>query len=451
MTSLKAKLTWGLMLSLVALLVLQWVVVTYAIARLTEGQLIDRLEREGENILASAYFDKNDNLQFDFQRMGAIYHRPFSGHYYIVLSNNNQQQISRSLWDYSLDIKPLTPGQQQILRLDGPEKQPLLVVVHGYQKQSYNITVAIAEDLAPLQSNASDFQKIYAAVSAVGLLLLLLVQRLIVLSSLKPLRSVKESMARLERGQSDYIEVLGPSEIRPLIEEFNRLLAVIDLRSKRTREALGNLAHALKTRLTLINQIAEQSEINESKNLRASIYASTEVINNIIERELKRARLLGDIRPGRYVDLKSKVAELVHTLRLIYAVKDISITWKIDEDAKFIGDQEDLFEMLGNLLDNACKWCASKVYLTVTGGDCVSFIIEDDGPGSTELEALTRRGFRLDESKPGSGLGLAIVSDIVESYDGSLNLGRSVTLGGLMIEAKFHQAKLASSVLYGRP
>ena len=103
--------------------------------------------------------------------------------------------------------------------------------------------------------------------------------------------------------------------------------------------------------------------------------------------------------------------------------------------------------MLGNLLDNACKWCASKVYLTVTGGDSVSFIIEDDGPGSTELEALTRRGFRLDESKPGSGLGLAIVSDIVESYDGSLNLGRSVTLGGLMIEAKFHQAKRASSVL----
>src|SRR5690606_963987 len=114
------------------------------------------------------------------------------------------------------------------------------------------------------------------------------------------------------------------------------------------------------------------------------------------------------------------------------------IQWHVAGDVSFVGDQEDMLELLGNLLDNACKWCRKNVRLDVRNSGGVVFTVEDDGPGCSpdELDILTRRGFRLDESRPGSGLGLAIVSDIVDSYGGQLQFSRSPTLGGLSVEVR---------------
>ena len=440
MTSLKSRLSWGLMLSLIILLALQWAVVTYAISQLTENQLSDRLQREGESLLASTKFDADGQIQVDSKRLSTMYQRPFSGHYYVIFSGT-QRLISRSLWDADLNINSLQPGKQQQQYMTGPEQQPLLTVVHGYQKQQRSITIAVAEDLTPLQSGMTRFQVLYAIASITGLILLLFVQRWIILSALKPLRGVQENMARLARGETDQVEIKGPAEITPLINELNRLLIGMERKSRRSRESLGNLAHALKTRLTLLNQIAERKEIDTHHEVRTSIYAATETIGHIVERELKRARLIGDTHPGRRVNLEAEIAQLVHTLRLLYSNKSVNINWEIASGTEFFGDQEDLLEMLGNLLDNACKWCRGNVSLTVTGNGSVTFVVEDDGAGCPvdELDRLTRRGFRADESKPGSGLGLAIVHDIVESYAGDLMFGRSAALGGLRVEARFVQ------------
>lgn len=440
MRSLKSRLSWGLMLSLIILLTLQWAVVTYAISQLTEGQLSDRLRREGESLLASARFDVAGQLQIDSKRLSTMYQRPFSGHYYVIFSGQ-QRLVSRSLWDVDLNIKTLPSGKQMRQYMTGPEQQPLLVVVHGYQKQKRSITIAVAEDLTSLQSGMARFQLLYAIASISGLILLLLVQRLIILGALKPLRGVQENMSKLARGETDHVEIKGPAEITPLINELNRLLIGMERKSRRSRESLGNLAHSLKTRLTLLNQIAERKEIDVHPEIRTSIYAATEAISHIIERELKRARLIGDTHPGRRVNLEAEIAQLVHTLRLLYSNKAVNINWEIAPDTQFYGDQEDLLEMLGNLLDNASKWCRSNVSLTVTGNGAVTFVVEDDGPGcvTDELDMLTRRGFRADESKPGSGLGLAIVHDIVDSYGGYLVFGRSAALGGLRVEARFVQ------------
>ncbi|MDO9366633.1 MAG: ATP-binding protein, partial [Methylotenera sp.] len=127
----------------------------------------------------------------------------------------------------------------------------------------------------------------------------------------------------------------------------------------------------------------------------------------------------------------------------IYASKGVNITSEVALNAQFFGDKEDLMEMLGNLLDNACKWSRNRVSLTVMNGEGVSFIIEDDGDGASvvDLNMLTRRGFRADESQPGSGLGLAIVNDIVKSYNGTLNFSRSAAMGGLRVEIKLDQFK----------
>jgi signal transduction histidine kinase len=440
MTSLKTRLSWGLMLSLIVLLSLQWFVVMYAISRLTENQLIDRLQRECENLLSVVDFNSYDQLQIDAQRMGEIYQRPFSGHYYTVFTSK-QRSISRSLWDFELHLQPFAAGDKHKLRLKGPDGQSLLVVLRGYQKQKHTITVAVAENIKPLEANIKRFQLLYALISFIGLLVLLAVQRLMVLNELKPLKNIQVNIEKLGRGETNLLESEGPEEIRPLIDAINRLLIGMDRKYSRTRESLGNLAHALKTRLSLVNQIAEHPIISHNPDIQSSIYESTTVMSNIIERELKRARLLGDVRPGRQVDLKIGIAELSNILKQIYASKDISITSKIDLNARFFGDKEDFIEMLGNLLDNACKWARKSISITVIDSEGISFIIEDDGDGAsvTDLDILTLRGFRADESRSGSGLGLAIVSDIVESYNGSLNFSKSAALGGLCVEVKFNQ------------
>lgn len=442
MRTLKARLTWGLMLSLIGLLILQWGVVTYAISRLTESQLVDRLQREGESVLAGASFDVAGSLQLNEQHLGSIYQRPFSGHYFIVLSGA-QKRFSRSLWDADLNIAALKSGQRIINHVAGPENQPLLVVVGGYKKQHQLLTIAVAEDLSTLQDEMVRFQLFYAAASLAGLIMLLLLQRYIVLKSLQPLQLVKENMARMANGEADHIETRGPEEIQPLIDELNKLLAGMERRSRRSRDGLGNLAHALKTQLTLLNQTAERSQIQALPEIKHLIYSVTDTMSHIIERELKRARMVGEVYRGRKVDLNKEIAQLVHTLRLLYQDKTVNITWEVAADCEFSGDQEDLLELLGNLLDNACKWCQTRVCLSVTGSNQLAFVVEDDGPGCqvSALEVLTRRGFRADETKPGSGLGLAIANDIVESYGGVLIFGRSTVLGGLRVEARLNQAR----------
>lgn len=437
MLSLKARLSLTLAVSLVALLTVQWLVASVAIRQLTEGQLVARLAHDAENLLAGTQVDAQGRLQIDPRRVNTVYQRPFSGHYYVV-SAGGDQQISRSLWDASLEVPAMAPGAEARVRAAGPERQPLLIVARGYRKHDREITVAVAEDMSDLHSELRRFQLIYGAVSAAVLIALLLIQRFIVGSGLKPLDAIKDNMARLERGEVGRIEASGPAEIAPLIAQLNRLLATMGNRTRRSREALGNLAHALKTRLAILNQAAERTELAAHPQVRTAIRDSAEGIRRIVERELKRARLMGDALPGQRVDLRDEITLLSQTLQILHADKSPVLAWDIASGVNFVGDREDLLELLGNLLDNACKFCRERVSLTVTNGDCTTFIVEDDGPGSApeEMDILTRRGFRSDETTPGSGLGLAIVSDIVEGYRGALSFSRSAALGGLRVEVR---------------
>jgi signal transduction histidine kinase len=438
MISLKRHLSWGLILSLITLLTLQWIVVSYVINNLIEDQLVSRMQREGESLLTGTYFSESGELLVDAKYISTIYERPFSGHYYVV-SANKQSYVSRSLWDFNIKIKPLNKGQHETTFIEGPEQQPLLLVTDGYQKQGYMITIAIAENLAPLRESMTQFQLLYAGVSLLGLMALLLIQRLIVLKVLKPLQQVQAGIAKLVSGEESQIANDGPEEISPLIEELNRILASVQSKSKRSRESLGNLAHALKSKLTLLNQIAERQEMEKLPIIRKNIYTATESISHHIERELKKARLMGEIHPAKRVELKTEIAQIANTLQHMYIQKAVNISWEISPNTTFYGDREDLLEMLGNLLDNACKWCKQNVLLTVHQDKAITFTIEDDGPGCAEntLELLVQRGFRADESTPGSGLGLAITNAIATSYGADLTFGKSTRLGGLLVKVRF--------------
>jgi signal transduction histidine kinase len=437
MTSLRTRLAAGLTLSLVALLLLQWAIASFVLEHMLENQLATRLTQDSENLLAGTSFDAQDRLVLDPQRVNVVYQRPLSGHYYVIVAGN-KRELSRSLWDSTLDITEVRSGETVISRTTGPANQPLLMVVHGYRRQNHNITIAVAEDLSALHAGLQRFQLIHGAVSLGILLVLLLTQYLIVTRQLRPLKRIRASMAKLERGEISRIETEGPAEIEPLIAELNRLLAAMSKRTRRSRDALGNLAHALKTRLAVLTQLTEQAPLTEHPELQAAVAESAEAMRRIVERELKRARLVGAQLPGRRINIAEEITLLIQTLQLMHAAKKPYIDWSVAETAHFIGDQEDLLEMLGNLLDNACKWCKTRVNFDMQSrpGHGSVFVVEDDGPGCApdELDALARRGFRADESKPGTGLGLAIVRDIVESYEGRLSFCRSTALGGLRVE-----------------
>lgn len=432
--SLSGRLSWGLTLSLVILLAVQWGMASYAIRHLTEEQMAGRLLQDIESLLAGIRFDAAGEMHIDTTRISTVYQRPFSGQYFVIRSGE-QQVVSRSLWDQDLLAPVVNAGVEIRLTIDGPDNQRLFSVTHGYMKQGRLIGITVAEDLKAFNAGLRQFQWLYGMVSIVILAALLSLQYWIVRRELQPLQALRVSMSRLERGEIDRVETAGPAEIAPVIAELNRLLATMGNKARRSREALGNLAHALKTRLSVLAQLSQQPEIRALPELQATLQEVTEAMRRIVERELKRARLIGDALPGQRVNLQEEVGLLVQTLLLMHADKNLDIQWYVDEGAVFAGDKEDLLELLGNLLDNACKWAHDRIRLTVRNADGVTFLIEDDGPGcpEEELQQVTRRGFRADESQSGSGLGLAIVRDIVESYDGRLELGRSRELGGFSV------------------
>lgn len=437
MKSLKTQLTIGLAGSLVLLLGLQWLLVSASIERLLENQLEERLTRDAESLLAGLSFDAQGALRIDPRRVNPVYQRPFSGHYYFIRTGEDEK-VSRSLWDSELDIPTLRAGTELRLTLPGPEQQVLFTVVHGYVKQDRAFTIAVAQDLTSLSREISAFRLRYGIVSALVLIVLLLVQRFIVRRGLYPLETLRNELGRLEMGEIDRVSMPAPEEIEPLVSEINRLLAALSSRTQRSRVALGNLAHALKTQLAILTQVGARPELHRAPELRKALTEPIETSRRIVERELRRARLAGSALPGRRVPLEKEIESISGTLSQLYPEKNLRIATAISPGAVFHGDREDLLELLGNLLDNACKWCSGRVSLTIGNGDGIAFVVDDDGPGcdDAQLEELTRRGFRADESKPGSGLGLAIVKDVVESYGGSLTFGRSAALGGLRVEAR---------------
>jgi len=211
---------------------------------------------------------------------------------------------------------------------------------------------------------------------------------------------------------------------------MNLLIAAWRAHLGRSRASLGNLAHALKSPLALILQLAGSDRDG-------AVREQAERMRTLVDRELKRARLVGGGTPARRFRPTEDVADLVATLSALYADKSIDIATAIRAPQHLPFDQEDMLELLGNLLDNAAKWARGRVRLSLGTTEALHILVEDDGPGVEPAEAgvLLSRGSRLDETTPGHGLGLAIVGDIVRLHGGELRFGRSESLGGLAVAA----------------
>lgn len=436
MRSLQTQLSIGLIIVLVALIGILLVISTYSLRHLAEEFVATRLEHDMDGLLVALEFDKVGRPILRPGRLNPIFHRPYSGHYYKIMVGSYERR-SRSLWDADLAIPASAADEATRHMVQGPQDQKLLVLARTFRVQNQDVFIAVSEDFSPLEKG---LQRIMIGCLVVAALLLgglMLLQRMIVQRGLKPLDDTRHDILRLAQGEIRQLNTDIPAEIQPLVGEINRLVHVMIQRLQRSRRALGNLAHALKTPLTILLQLAEHPKVKHQDALCGELGRQTRRIRLLIDRELKRARIAGAAAPGQRVILENEIKDLVDTLKKIYRDKALSIQCQIPGGSFFTGDRDDLLELLGNLLDNACQWAAHRIRLTVAdNAEGLSLRIEDDGPGCPpkQRDLLTQRGVRIDESHGGHGLGLAIVADILEHYEGRLHLGHSSDLGGFLAQ-----------------
>lgn len=434
MNSLAQRLHIGLGLSMILLMgLIGWLIYDQN-QRLVDDLVVSRLQHDGEGLLAALQFDTEGKATLVEGSISAIYRQPLSGHYFLLVTEKAEVLRSRSLWDIELSSDKIAPGEQRVRRIIGPAEQPLLLWAGGYRKGDQNVTIMVAEDLSQLQQRLLENALLLLALTVIFLFLILFIQRRIVRNSFTPLRQLGHEIEQLERGNIDQLTETVPLEVRPLVVEVNRLLMVMGRRLERSRNALGNLAHALKGPLNLLMQLADHSKTPET--LKQELHQHTATLQQQIEHELIRARLAGSGSAGQRFNPAEELPALITVLERIYRDKHIEFDCHVSQKNLNNVDRHDLLELLGNLLDNATKWAKGRVRCSIEQSDMIHIIVEDDGDGVSEeaLTALTQRGHRIDESLPGHGLGLAIVKEIIELYDGTLKFDRSPELGGLRVQ-----------------
>lgn len=353
---------------------------------------------------------------------------------------------SRSLFDQSLDLSPAEKVERnqyglKIFDTQGPENQPLRVVERRVTLPGYDVPVsfAVAGDRSEMNAEIQGFNTwVFIAMGAMGagLLVALLIQ---VRFGLRPLERVRNSLAQIRSGRATQLEGEFPAEIQPLADELNGLLDGNREVLERARTHVGNLAHALKTPLSVLTNEARTHD----GPLGETVTRMTRQMREQIDHHLARARMAASANVlGAHTPVEPVLERISLALERIYQEQGIAIELDCPDDAGFRGEGQDLEEVAGNLLDNACKWAKSRVRVTVIPDAATRkarpffcLRVEDDGPGLPEeaRAAVLKRGTRLDESKPGSGLGLSIVTEIAELYGGELKL-ESSPLGGLRAE-----------------
>ncbi|MCU1751645.1 sensor histidine kinase [Pseudomonas sp. 6D_7.1_Bac1] len=388
------------------------------------------LRNDSENLL-TALVRGPQGLELDERRLSPAYQRPFSGHYFHIDFAGSHWR-SRSLWDQELPLLD-HPGLHSNLQL-GPEGQQLLVLRSDYRRLGQSISISVAQDYTPVRESFQRMRQVGLGLGLTGLLLILILQRVTVRRALRPLENAREQIAQLQQGQRSQLDAQVPLELEPLVAQINHLLAHTEDSLKRSRNALGNLGHALKTPLAVLLSLASSEKLDAHPELRKMLQEQLEQVQQRLNRELNRARLAGDALPGAQFDCAAELPGLLATLNMIHG-EHLNLSYTAPAGLHLPWDREDVLELLGNLLDNACKWADAEVRLSIVETvEGFGLVVEDDGPGIPEAQRdqVFSRGARLDEQIDGHGLGLGIVRDIVEAWGGELVLQES-EWGGLKV------------------
>jgi signal transduction histidine kinase len=375
-----------------------------------------------------------------------LFDLPLSGWYWQVTrlgAAKPEVRSSRSLWDSNLPAldeseAPVGADGTRHGYVMGPEDQRLRLVERNVDLgEDGRYLIAVAGDPQEIDDETRSFDQALIVTFGALTLVLIFITMFQVRFGLAPLKRISESLAAIRAGTAEHLEGKFPVEIEPLARETNALLDANREIVERARTHVGNLAHALKTPLSVIvNEAATRGD----DPLAAKVSEQTNIMRDQIAHHLERARLAARLKVvGSITDVVPVVTALTRTMEKIYQPRGVAIDLDAAAPARFRGERQDLEEMIGNLVDNACKWAQSRVSVEVVPDagavPMVRIIVDDDGPGLTpaQRDQVARRGRRLDETKPGSGLGLSIVLELSTLYGGSLTLS-TAPIGGLRAE-----------------
>ncbi len=398
-----------------------------------------RLDVLLETLVAVTDADGSGGVRLFGAQGEARFERPFSGWYWQVTATKPGAPpplVSRSLWDQVL-VLPVAPPVDGAgtarYSLPGPRGQNLRVAERriSFDSGGGTFRYAVAGNEAEIIAELHPFRVTLAwslGLLGLGLVVAVMIQ---VYFGLRPLHRLRVALTRVRTGRARRIEGDFPGEVRPLINEANQLIAQVSDVIERARTHVGNLAHALKTPLSVLAVESEKENGILGETLRREVRNMRERIDHHLTRA-RTAASAGVI--GQRTEIAPVVDALVRTLSRMQGERKIDIRSDVPIDLAFRGDAQDLEEMLGNLMDNACKWARGCVIVggAVAPDGKLALWVEDDGPGlrpEDRARALARGG-RLDETVPGSGLGLDIVSEIAALYGGGLALDAGAK-GGL--------------------
>lgn len=296
-------------------------------------------------------------------------------------------------------------------------------------------TFVVIEDATSFNRQLRTYRRelwFWLAAAAAGLLL---VQYLVLRWGLSPLRRLIGELQAIEKGQRGEIQTEYPDELRPLAEGLNAMIRSERNQQNRYRNALGDLAHSLKTPLAVLRGFAEEPRLPEA--LKSSLGEQVAVMQQITDYQLRKAATAGRRTLAEPIAPRPIAEKICQALGKVYRDRDMQFEFVSAPDFRLRADSGDLFELLGNLLDNACKYGERRVRIRFERQGAANLIrIEDDGPGFPEdSQELLLRGVRADTHRPGQGIGLAAVNEIVKAYEGRIELGRSASLGGARVSA----------------
>jgi signal transduction histidine kinase len=451
-SSLATRLFLSATAWLVVILAITGIVLSSVYRDATERAFDRRLNLYLRTLIAEVA-TPDDPPDRQFQSLGEpLFELPLSGWYWQITRTDTDKpevRASRSLWDKKLPKLEdngieLSPAGIRIGYVDGPENQDLRVVERPVDLGSDGkFLVSVAGDASEIFDETRSFDYYLGGTFTALGIVLLLTTLFQVRYGLAPLKRISESIADIRSGRAERLEGEFPVEIAPLARETNALIDANREIVERARTHVGNLAHAIKTPLSVI---VNEASTHRADPFAAKIMEQADVMRDQVAHHLERARIAARVTiVSTVTDVATAIEALRRTMEKIHRDRAIIIEATADPSAKFRGERQDLEEMAGNLVDNACKWASTRVSVDVTveppeqagAAPNLRIIVDDDGGGlsADERAQVSRRGQRLDESKPGSGLGLSIVSDLAALYGGSLTLS-DAPIGGLRAELK---------------
>lgn len=403
-----------------------------------------------QTLIANVQWDAEGNIAAIGNVGEPRFNTLFSGWYWQIRQRGKEAETLRASRSLSIEVLKLPdssgiePDENGVRHMTttGPQGEALVVVEREIRFEDefepFAFTVAGDPSEIEVQTEAFRVSVIWAlAILGAALVITTFFQ---VRFGLRPLRSIRQQIAEIRAGRATRLDGEFPTEISPLADELNELIDSNSAIIERARTHVGNLAHALKTPLSVITNEAG----NAKEPVRSKIAEQANLMHAQITHHLSRAQVAGRANVvGAVTDVHPVLSAITRAMSRIHAERGLTVTLDCPRDSRFSGERQDLEEMAGNLIDNACKWAQSRVEIRVeTTKDSrfnnarrLHLTIEDDGPGLTEEQhqEVLRRGARLDESTPGSGLGLSIVTELTGLYDGSFDLSNS-SYGGVKTE-----------------